>query len=340
MESSSILEQFGALPTLQQVNDILVRRAVEEQQLGNDAEIQQLKQQCSTLIGFTQYRMPRYRPSKVHHFICEHLERLTDRRCTRLMLRLPPRHGKSEVASKSYPAFALGRHPERDFIAASASVPLAQDFGRQVRNIVASEQYQAVFNTRLAEDSKAAGKWNTSEGGCWYSVGVGGAVLGRGAHDAMIDDPYGSMEDARSDVIRKKVRDWYTGTLYNRLEPDGTICIIGHRMHEDDLQGWLEEKMRSNDSDADQWEIVELPAFAHENDPMGRMVGAPLWPEHFDKVSLDRIRANTSARDWSALYDQNPVPDEGEMFSPDRIGMRGHTSDVIIWCRGWDLAGT
>ena len=246
----------------------------------------------------------------------------------------------SQMASKSYPSFCLGHYPDRQFIAASANAKLADDFGREVRNIVGSERYKAVFDTRLAPDSKAAGKWNTTAGGCWYSVGVGGDILGRGADDVLIDDPYGSMQDARSEAIRKSVQDWYFGTIYNRLEPDGAIVIIGHRMHEADLQGVLEEKMRAHDSDADQWDIVELPAIAHDDDIMGRAKGEPLWPGHFGLAELERIRRNTPARDWSALYDQNPVPQEGEMFAPDNIAIRGHTSDVTVWCRGWDFSGT
>jgi hypothetical protein len=128
-----------------------------------------------------------------------------------------------------------------------------------------------IFPTRLSEDSKAAGKWNTQQGGCYYAIGVGGNPIGRG-------DPFGSMEDAKSPTIRDKVWDWYQGTVYNRLQPNGAIILINHRMHEDDLSGRLIEQMKAG---KDQWTIVELPAIALDNDQLRRQKGEALWPAQF-----------------------------------------------------------
>jgi len=215
----------------------LTARAKTAQEAGDPRLVDMAKRQCSSLLGFTTYRFPRYRPSEVHRLICAQLERVERREIDRLMLLLPPRHGKSELASKSYPAWSIGRAPWKMFISASAEVKLAQDWGREVRNIVATEAYQLVYETRLSEDSQAAGKWNTQQGGSYYSVGVEGGVMGRGAHDVMLDDLYANMEEAASPVIREKVWKWYSGTIYNRLEPGGAIVLINHRMHEDDLSG-------------------------------------------------------------------------------------------------------
>ena len=136
-----------------------------------------------------------------------------------------------------------------------------------------------MFPTRLSEDSRAAGKWNTQQGGSYYALGVGGSVMGRGADDWLIDDPYGSIEDAKSQVIRDKVWEWFNGTVYNRLQPGGSIVLINHRMHEDDLSGRLIEKMQAG---GDQWTIVELPAIANSlHDALGRAPGEALWPEWF-----------------------------------------------------------
>jgi hypothetical protein len=169
------------------------------------------------------------------------------------MLLVPPRHGKSELASKRFPAWFLGRQPERQFISVSATAELANDFGRDVRNVIYSPEYRALFDTELAEDSQARGKWHTSAGGIYYSVGIGGAVLGRGADVILIDDPFSTMEDALSDVARKTVWDWYTGTAYNRLMPGGAIVVINHRMHEDDLSGRLLAQAAAG---GDHWEVV------------------------------------------------------------------------------------
>ena len=292
-----------------------------------------------SLIGFTQYRM-KYRPSRVHRMVAEQLERVERGEIDRLMLCVAPRHGKSELASRSYPAWCLGRNPSRKFIAASASVDLARDVGRAVRNIVASPGYGLIYpNVSLEPDSKAAYRWSTAQGGSWYSVGAGGDILGRGGDVITIDDPYGSMAAAQSPVMREGVWRWYTGTIYNRLEPNGAIVVIASRLHEDDLQGRLIEKMRSGDSDADQWTIVELPAIAEGNDLIGREAGEALWPERFPVSSLERIRANTFARDWNALYQQKPVPEAGEFFLVDNMPTRD-LPDVIERVRAWDLAGS
>jgi hypothetical protein len=235
-----------------------------------------------SLAAFTSFRLRGYAPSAVHFHIAEQLERVERGEVDRLMLLVPARHGKSELASKSYPAWCLGRRPDRQFIAASSSVGLAQDVGRSVRNIVKSPEFHTIFpNVDLEEDAKAAGHWKTAQGGSWFSVGVGGDIFGRGADIVLLDDPYGSMADAQSEIKRESVWKWFNGTVYNRLNAGGAIVIIAHRLHEDDLTGRLIERMKAG-GDADQWTIVKLPAIAEEDDPLGREVGQPLWPERYN----------------------------------------------------------
>src|ERR1700730_919907 len=257
----------------------------------------------TSLISFTEFTYSRYQAATIHHQIAEQLERIERGEIDRLMLLVPPRHGKSELASRRFPAWYLGRHPERQFISASASVMLAEDFGRDVRNLIASQEYAEVFDTRLAEDSQAKGRWMTSEGGSYYATGVGSAVMGRGAHVFLIDDPFGSMGEARSEPQRKEVWNWFTGTVYNRLEKHGAIVVINHRMHHADLSGMLLEQQGAG---GDRWTVVELKALSSD--------GAALWPEKFDAEALERIKRNTTAQDWSALYQQEPTPDEGGYF--------------------------
>ena len=143
----------------------------------------------------------------------------------------------------------------------------------------------------------------TSENGSYYACGVGSALMGRGAHVVLIDDPFGSMADARSEPKRKEVWNWFTGTVYNRLEKNGAIVVINHRMHHDDLSGRL---LTQQAAGGDEWTVVELKAVSPS--------GEALWPEKFDEDALDRIKRNTSAQDWSALYQQEPTPDEGGYF--------------------------
>lgn len=257
-----------------------------------------------SLTSFTEYTYDRYRTAKHHRIIAEQLERVERREIDRLMLLLPPRHGKTELASRRYPAWCLGRNPTRQIIAASASEGFATDVGREVRNIIRSEEYSRLFpEVALAEDSQAAGRWHTNKGGIFYSVGVGSQILGRGADEFIIDDPFGSMADAQSELARKSVREWYQGSVYNRLQPGGAIILINHRMHEDDLSGYLIEQQNAG---GDKWTIVQLPAIDS--------TGAALWPDAYPIEALNRIRANSLPRYWSSLFQQDPQPDEGTFF--------------------------
>ncbi len=261
---------------------------------------------ANSLIAFTEYTYPRYRTAKHHRIIAEQLERVERGEVDRLMLLVPPRHGKSELASKRLPAWLLGRQPHKQFLSVSATEGLAADFGRDVRNIIGSAEYRAVFDTRLAEDSQAKGKWHTSEGGMFYAIGVEGNILGRGGDLLLIDDPYATMKEAQSELTRKNVWDWYTGTAYNRLMPGAAIVVINHRMHEDDLCGQL---LAQQAAGGDKWEVVELPAL---ND-----AGEALWPEAYPVQALERIRRNSQPRYWSALYQQRPAPEDGDYFKAE-----------------------
>lgn len=279
-----------------------------------------------SLLRFTEFTTPRWQAGKIHREICAQAERVIRGEIDRLMLLCPPQHGKSQIISRRLPAYMLGIDPTRDVIAASATADLAGGFGREVRNCVASPEYQALFpDTQLAEDSQAKDRWNTRQGGAYVAIGIGGQLYGKGGA-AIIDDPFGSWADAQSELQRERVWDWYQGTLYNRIRPKQPIIVIQHRMHEDDLAGRLIEKQKQG---GDVWEIVNLPALIED----------PPWPERYDALALKRIRANTNPRQWSALYLQNPTPDEGtffkrewfEFFDPKRI--RGHsytTADFAV----------
>jgi hypothetical protein len=173
----------------------------DEDSIGRAAlEAARRLQAQESLIAFTEFINPRYRTAPHHERVAAKLEAVERGEIDRLMLMLPPRHGKSELASRHYPAWSLGRAPHKQFISVSATAELANDFGRDVRNIVASPEYRALqfkdFGTQLAEDSAARGKWHTNQGGVYYSIGIGGSVLGRGADTMLIDDPFATMEDA------------------------------------------------------------------------------------------------------------------------------------------------
>lgn len=287
-----------------------------------------------SLIDFTKYTLPQYIEAAHHTQIAAKLEAVERGEIDRLMINMPPRHGKSELASRRFPAWFLGRHPDKSVIAASYNSDLASDFGRQVRNIVASEEYKPLFQTKLADDSRAANRWNTSHGGSYVAAGVGTAITGRGADILLIDDPIKDRQEADSETQRAAIWDWYTSTAYTRLAPGGRIIVIQTRWHEDDLSGkLLAEEARGGDK----WEILELPAISED--------GKALWPEFYPLSTLERYRAVLPPRDWSALYQQKPAPDEGDYFkrewfrfyetAPQHLRTYG-ASDYAVTAKGGD----
>jgi predicted phage terminase large subunit-like protein len=233
------------------------------------------------------------------------LERVAHKEIDRLLLLCPPQHGKSWITSKRFPAWLLGIDPTLDIISSSATTDLATEFGGAVRDVVRSPEYKDLFpGTQLSESSQAKGRWETSQGGGYYAVGIGGALFGRGASLGVVDDPFSTWEDAQSVLAKSRAWEWYRGTLYNRIRPGGAIIVIQHRTGEDDLVGRLLEEESHG---GDKWTVVNLKADLED----------PPWPERYNREALERIRANISPMMWSALYLQNPIPDDGTFFKKD-----------------------
>lgn len=229
------------------------------------------------------------------------------------MLFVPPRHGKSELGSIMFPAWYLGKHPEKEIITSSYSADLAQDFGYKTRNLVATQEYQELFNTKLRDDSKSKAKWLTQEGGGYTAVGVGGAITGRGADILIIDDPIKNREEAESQTVRDKVWSWYTSTAYTRLEKNGAVILILTRWHKDDLAGRL---LKAQEEGGDKWEVVKFPAIA-TSEEFFRKEGEALWADKYDLKALKQIKNTIGVYDWSALYQQEPVSSETQEFKQE-----------------------
>lgn len=262
------------------------------------------------LLDFTRYTNSLYISAQHHVQIANKLEAVERGEIDRLMIFMPPRHGKSELATRRWPAWCMGRNSNRQIVSASYNSELAMDFGRDVRNIVATPEYGQVFpGITLRADSQAASRWHTNNGGIYNAVGVEKALTGKGADILLIDDPLKDRAEADSEVRRDAVWKWYQSTAYTRLMPGAAIVLIQTRWHEDDLAGRLL-------NGADQWDVLELPAI--------NAAGEALWPEWYDVDALQRIKANVGAREWSALYQQQPQPDEGSFFQRE-------------WFRTWDI---
>lgn len=214
------------------------------------------------------------------------------------------------LISEFFPAWYLGRNPTEEIITSTYSFNRATDIGRKVRNHLASRVHRDVFEAcELSPDSKGANKLSTTAGGNYYSVGIGGAITGRGANLFIVDDPVKGREDADSEIYQRRMRDWFTSVAYTRLMKKNAVVLVMTRWHFNDLAGFLlTEKAHEN------WEVLNLPAIAEEdNDILGRIEGEPLWPDMYNIVRLNKIRTTIGTRDWTALYQQNPVPADGGM---------------------------
>lgn len=296
------------------------------------------------LIEFVKEFHPNYKAGWVHHDICARLEKfaqdVADGKSPRLMIMMPPRHGKSQLASKLYPAWHLGHYPDHEFIACSYNISLALDFSREVRGILRDDAYQKIFeNTRLDPDYQSAEAWklHKTKGG-YVAAGIGGGITGKGAHVLVIDDPIKNDKEADSIDVRDGIWNWYQATAYTRLAPGGGVLVIQTCWHDDDLAGRLQREMRA-DQGADQWEIVRYPAIAEEDEEY-RLEGDPLHEERYDYEALMRIKRNMAPRFWAALYQQNPVPEEGAFFTKDMFVFREQEPDykACYFYQAWDFA--
>lgn len=257
------------------------------------------------LLAYSIAQWPGYRPAAHHRRIADALMAVERGEIKRLIITMPPRHGKSMEVSQFFPPWYLGRSPEKYIIASTYAQELADDFGRKVRDQMADPLHQAIFpECSLSETSKAANRFGTDQGGTYFAVGAGGSITGRGGHLLLIDDPIKGREEAESETMRRKLKDWYQSVAYTRLMPGGAIIVIQTRWHEDDLAGWLLREHASED-----WTVLSLPAIDDK--------GNALWPEAYDLEALERIRKAVGPRDWNALYQQQPVPDTGDYFRRD-----------------------
>ena len=267
------------------------------------------------LIAFCQHMQPDYKVGKHHRILADMLMGIEQGDKDRICVNIPPRHGKSQLVSIMFPAWYLGRNPGKKVMMVSHTTDLAVDFGRKVRNLIATDDYKAIFPTvSLAVDSKSAGRWNTSVGGEYYACGIGSSIAGRGADLLLIDDPHSEQDviNGNFDVFAKAY-DWFTYGARTRLMPGGSVAIVQTRWHMDDLTGRVVVDMSQNDK-ADQYEIVEFPAILEVPRKKGSgYTEKPLWPEFFDLNALHRTKASMPTFQWNAQYQQEPTAEEASI---------------------------
>ena len=250
-----------------------------------------------------------FEPQRHHQLLIDKLEAISRREIDRLMVFMPPGSAKSTYSSVLFPAWYLSQHNKHNIISASHTTELAERFGRRVRNLV--DEHGNRLDVKLCGDNKSAGRWATVAGGEYFAAGVGVGIAGFRADLAIIDDPIRSRQDADSELIRNRQWDWWVADLSTRLKPGAAVVLIQTRWHEDDLAG------RLLSIEPERWHVVSLAMEAVPNDPLGRAVGEPLWPEWFTDDM--RKTAKRDARTWNALYQQQPAPDEGDFFKLEHI---------------------
>ncbi|MBK8113190.1 MAG: hypothetical protein IPK44_01075 [Candidatus Accumulibacter sp.] len=324
------------------------------------------------LLPFVQRFRPKYLAGWVHEDICRRLERFVRAveagESPRLLLLLPPRSGKSELGSRNFPPWVLGQHPDWEIIAASHTQSLTLSFSRYVRDLVRDPAYKAIFpDLMLDPASQSIENWNTLQGGGYMAAGVGTGISGRGCHILVVDDVVKDAEAADSVTIRENTWEWYISTAYTRLAPGGGVLGILTWWHEDDWAGRIQDVMKSGDGDV--FEVVKYPAineegdeyilpddtiqqFAPESDPppegsrLTRLRNTAIHPARYTTAMMVKIKMNLISsglkRVWNALYQQNPVPDDGVYFTKEMMRWYTHPprrQDMFVY-QAWDFAIT
>lgn len=321
------------------------------------------------LLPFIQRFRPKYNAGWVHADICRRLERFMRQvergEEPRLLLMCPPRSGKSEIGSRHFAPWMLGQHPDWEIIAASHTSSLSMSFSRYIRDLMRNPAYGAVFpDAVLDPSSQSTENWNLTRGGGYLAAGVGTGITGRGAHVLLLDDLVKDIEAADSITIRDNTWEWYLSTAYTRLAPGGGVIGIMTWWSADDWAGRIQEAM--NAGDGDKFEIVRYPAineygdeYVLEDDSIveiqpGRLVpagarmtrqqGTAIHPARYTTEAMLRIKRNLIAggqkRVWDALYQQNPVPDEGNFFNKEMFRYYGSPparSELYVY-QAWDFA--
>lgn len=244
-----------------------------------------------------------------------------------LLIEAPPRHGKSEIVSKHTAPWYLGMFPDDRVILTTYEADFASTWGRQARDIL-HEHGRDLFGVQVAEGSSAVKRWDL-EGrkGGMVTAGVGGPITGKGAHLMIIDDPIKNAEEAMSEVNREKQKDWWLTTARTRLEPGAVVIVLMTRWHEDDLGGQM---LRLSEDGGDPVREIRLPALAMADDPLGRELGEPLWPERYTKSYLENSRTTMGAYWFSAMFQGSPTPDEGGIFNREYFRYFEVTAGQVI----------
>ena len=280
-------------------------------------------------LSFVKIMWPDFIEGAHHRHIAKKFNELAEGKIKRLIINMPPRHTKSEFASYLLPAWMVGRNPKLKIIQATHTGELAIRFGRKAKNLIDSDSYKKIFSTKLQEDSKAAGRWETAQGGEYFAAGVGGAITGRGADLLIIDDPH-SEQDAQSKIALESAYEWYTSGPRQRLQPGGKIVLVMTRWSQKDLTGLLLSNQK--EAKSDQWDVIEFPAILDQ--------GQPIWPEYWKLDELEKVKATLPVAKWNAQWMQKPTSEEGALIKREwwRIWKHDYIPKIHHVIQSYDTA--
>ncbi len=317
----------------------ILATGVSAEELTREIDSERVVRARDSLLAYGRLVVPDFETPRHIRLLAEKLEAVERGDIKRLMVFMQPRGGKSLMGTQLFPCWCLGRNPNWEIAQAGYGAPIALSHSRRARDIFVSEETEAVFpgvhhapategQRQVAVARQAAHEWGTTDGGQYYAVGVGGGLTGRGADLALIDDPVKDREEAESPVVRQRVRDWYKSVLYTRLSPNGAIVLVMTRWHPDDLAGWILAQGEEH------WDVLELPAIDDD--------GKAMWPERFPIERLEQIRATIGQREFSALYQQQPVVRGGNIFKVSGVQWEDSLDDFpdCKYVRFWDMAST
>ena len=313
----------------------------DKMELLDDLEVREKRARLSAanhnMLGFAQAVYPGFKIGPHHKKLAKIFTDVIEGRKKRVIINIAPRMGKSEFSSYLFPAYFLGKYPQKKIIMGTHTAGLSEDFGRRIRNLIDSDEYKEVFPaTLVADDQKAAGKWSTSAGGQYYAAGVGGALAGRGADLFVIDDPHSEQDvKTNSRLAFDTAWSWFQTGPLQRLMPGGAIIIIMTRWSLLDLTGRLIDYQIKN-PEAIPWEIVELPAILNENTEDEKS----LWPEQWSLESLKSTKASLDPRYWNAQYMQQPTAESSAIVSRKqwRIWENDDPPPCDFIIQSWDTA--
>jgi len=313
------IEQFTSISRmeLEAIKKVLPHMALHDKlELLDDLDVRErrakLQAAKTNMLGFAESVYPGFKIGPHHRKLTKIFTDVVEGKKKRVIINIAPRMGKSEFSSYLFPAYFLGKYPNKKIIMGTHTAGLSEDFGRRVRNLIDSEEYREVFpQTLVADDQKAAGKWSTSAGGQYYAAGVGGALAGRGADLFVIDDPH-SEQDVKSNsrLAFDTAWSWFQTGPLQRLMPGGAIIIVMTRWGKLDLTGRLIDYQAKN-PEAEPWEIVELPAILNEDEENEKS----LWPEQWPLATLKATKASIDPQYWNAQYMQQPTSNSAAIIS-------------------------